>query len=126
MTPSKKSEVAPPLRSLILIWRPVPSAADDVPLSADDGLAAAKAQFNNPFLQLKSMFPYMADNTISGALVGRDVESAMLYLTTTLPIPHSPDASTTTFWLWPLAAPCPSCPSCLGPSGFRVWAAYHL
>ncbi len=66
------------------------SAATDKPLAADDGLAAAKVQFNQPFSQLKSMFPYMTDDTISGALVGRDVESAMLYLTTTLPIPQTP------------------------------------
>src|SRR5258706_5487132 len=66
------------------------SAAADMPLAADDGLAAAKSQFNNPFSQLKSMFPYMTDDTISGALVGRTVESAILYLTTTLPIPLTP------------------------------------
>src|SRR5258706_8883134 len=66
------------------------SAAADMPLAADDGLAAAKTQFNQPFSQLKSMFPYMTDDTISGALVGRNVESAMLYLTTTLPVPPTP------------------------------------
>ncbi len=53
-------------------------------------MAAAKSQFNNPFSQLKSLFLYMADDTLSGALVGRDVESATLYLTTTLPIPTAP------------------------------------
>src|SRR5258706_2320245 len=31
--------------------------------TADDGLAAAKAQFNYPFSQLKSVFPYMTDET---------------------------------------------------------------
>ncbi len=66
------------------------SAADDIPLAEDDGLAAAKNQFNNPFSQLKSMFPYLTDSAISGALLGCSVESAMLYLTTTLPIPPSP------------------------------------
>src|SRR5258706_532856 len=62
----------------------------DVPLAADDGLAAARAQFNNPFSQLKSMFPYMADDSISGALAGRDIGSAMLYLPSTLPVPQTP------------------------------------
>src|SRR5258706_15624420 len=32
-------------------------ADDGLPLAGDDGLAAAKAQFNDPFSQLKSMFP---------------------------------------------------------------------
>src|SRR5258706_9243493 len=41
------------------------SAFDGVPLAADDGLAAARAQFNNPFSQLKSLFPYMSDERIS-------------------------------------------------------------
>src|SRR5258706_272165 len=66
------------------------SAAADLNLAEDDGLAAAKTQFNNPFSQIKSMFPYMTDDTISGALLGCTVESAMLYLTTTLPIPPTP------------------------------------
>ncbi len=67
------------------------NAANDVPpLAEDDGLATAKSQFNNPFSQLKSVFPYMLDDTISGALMGCDVGSAMLYLTSTLPIPPTP------------------------------------
>ena len=66
------------------------SVADGLPLAEDDGLAATKSQFNDPFLQVKSMFPYLTDATISGALLGCTVDSALLYLTTTLPIPPTP------------------------------------
>ena len=66
------------------------SAAADLPLAEDDGLAAAKAQFNDPFSQLKSMFPYLRDDTISNALLGNTVEGAITHLTGTLPVPPTP------------------------------------
>src|SRR5258707_7944348 len=50
------------------------SADDSLPMAEDDGLAAAKAQYNDPFSQLKSMFPYLKDDTISGALLGNTLE----------------------------------------------------
>ena len=42
---------------------------DDAPCpSDDDGLATAKAQFNDPFSQLKAIFPQLSDDTIRAAL----------------------------------------------------------
>ncbi len=66
------------------------SADDSLPMAEDDGLAAAKAQYNDPFSQLKSMFPYLKDDTISGALLGNTLEGAIVHLTSTLPVPPTP------------------------------------
>ena len=42
---------------------------DDAPRPpADDGLAAAKTQFNDPFSQLKAIFPQLSDDTVKAAL----------------------------------------------------------
>src|SRR5258706_228200 len=64
--------------------------AADLPLAEDDGLAAAKAQFNDPFSQVKSMFPYLMDDTISAVLLGNTVEGTLRHLNSTLPIPPTP------------------------------------
>src|SRR5258706_4139413 len=66
------------------------SADADLPLAEDDGLAAAKAQFNDPFSQVKSMFPYLMDDTISAVLLGNTVEGTLRHLNSTLPIPPHP------------------------------------
>ena len=43
---------------------------DDAPRpSDDDGLAAAKTQFNDPFSQLKAIFPQLSDDTVKTALL---------------------------------------------------------
>ncbi len=70
----------------------VPPAVEDADavMAEDDGLAAATAQFNDPFTQLKSMFPYLTDTTINGALLGNTIEGAVTYLTNSLPVPPTP------------------------------------
>ena len=51
---------------------------DDIDIQA--GLDKAKAEFNDPHLQLKSILPFLHDDTIKKALHTRTVEEALVYL----------------------------------------------
>ena len=53
-------------------------APRDIDIDAE--LARAKAEFNDPALQLKSMLPFLHDDTITDALNGRDIEGALIHL----------------------------------------------
>ena len=53
-------------------------APSDINIDAE--LARAKAEFNDPFGQLKSMLPFLHDDSIRGALEGRSVEDALVFL----------------------------------------------
>ena len=54
----------------------------DPPAPGDIGgdLLRAKAQFNDPLSQLRSILPYLHDDTLHEALNGRNVEEALVYL----------------------------------------------
>ena len=54
----------------------------DAPLDIDveAELARAKAEFNDPVLQLKSMLSFHSDGVIMDALNGRDIEEALVHL----------------------------------------------
>ena len=55
---------------------------EDVPddIDVEAGLTKAKAQFNDPHLQLKSLLPFLHDDTIKRALHTRTIEEALVYL----------------------------------------------
>ena len=53
-----------------------PSAPNDI----RGDLLRAKTQFNDPFSQLRSILPYLHDDTLHEALNGRNVEEALVYL----------------------------------------------
>ena len=55
-------------------------ADHSVPGAIETDLHRAKAHFNNPFSQLRSMLPYLHDDTLHEALEGRSVEEALIYL----------------------------------------------
>ena len=58
-------------------------APHDIDIDAE--LARAKAEFNDPALQLKSMLPFLHDSAITDALNGRDVEGALIHLNVVSP-----------------------------------------
>ena len=67
---------------------------DDMPRpSDDDGLAAAKAQFNDPFTQLKAIFPQLSDDTVKAALqhAGGSVARATDFIYLSAAHPSTPD-----------------------------------
>ena len=49
-------------------------------IDIDAELARAKAEFNNPFGQLKSMLPFLHDDVIRAALDGQSIEDALVHL----------------------------------------------
>ena len=55
---------------------------DDTPqdIDIDAELARAKAEFNDPYGQLKSMLPFQHDDVIRNALDGRSIEDALIHL----------------------------------------------
>ena len=55
----------------------------DIDIQAE--LAQAKAEFNDPHLQLKSMLPFLSDSTIKDALHNRNVEEALVFLNVVSP-----------------------------------------
>ena len=67
---------------------------DDAPRpSDDDGLAAAKAQFNDPSSQLKAVFPQLSNDTIKAALqhAGGSVERAADFIHLSAAHPPTPE-----------------------------------
>ena len=67
---------------------------DDAPRPSDDGgLAAAHAQFNDPFSQLKAIFPQLSDGTIKAALqhAGGSAERATDFIHLSAAHPPTPE-----------------------------------
>ena len=58
-------------------------APQDIDIDAE--LARAKTEFNDLFMQLKSMLPFLHDDTIRSALSGRDIEGTLIFLKVVLP-----------------------------------------
>ena len=58
-------------------------APRDIDIDAE--LARARAEFNDPVLQLKSMLPFLHDDTIRDALEGRNIEEALVHLNVVSP-----------------------------------------
>ena len=55
-------------------------ADHSTPTAIEAGLLRAKTQFNDPLSQLRSILPYLHDDTLHEALQGRNVEEALVYL----------------------------------------------
>ena len=55
-------------------------AGDHTEIDVEAELARAKAEFNDPFGQLKSMLPFLSDDTIRIALENRSIEDALVFL----------------------------------------------
>ena len=60
---------------------------DDIDVVAE--LAKAKAEFNDPHKQLKSLLPFLHDNTIRKALHTRTIEEALVFLRIVSPDRHN-------------------------------------
>ena len=79
---------------------------DAIMTGDDDGLATAHAQFNNPLSQLKSIFPYVLDATLTTALTqGSSVEAAVEILNCSHLLPPTPQQVVSGSSLAPLPAP---------------------
>ena len=65
---------------------------DGAPCPPDGGLTAAKTQFNDPFTQLKAVFPQLSDDTIRAALqhAGGSVERASDFIHLSAAHPPTP------------------------------------